>query len=165
MGEEYSTKIFLLSVVCQDGLHNGVKCENKKNQLDVHVKSIQESINALLYPLRRDKVWHMVIPSISNETSPLQCVLLGVADQSGPTPKYEEAYDPKSRLHISKGTYPNERDLIRQLDLIQAILEKHGVEVLRPHIVSNCNQIFSRDIAFVIEDCLYIKHSRSRQRN
>jgi hypothetical protein len=48
----------------------------------------------------------MLIPSISNETNPLQCVLLGVADQSGPIPKYEEAYDPKSRLHIAKGNIP-----------------------------------------------------------
>ena len=100
----------------------------------------------------------MLIPSISNETKPLQCVLLGVADQSGSTPKYEEAYDPKSRLHILKGTYPKEQDLIHQLDLMHAALEKHGVEVLRPHIVSNCNQIFSRDIAFVIEDCLFISN-------
>ena len=100
----------------------------------------------------------MLIPSISNETNPLQCVLLGVANQSGSTPKYEEAYDPKSRLHILKGTYPKEQDLIHQLDLMHAALEKHGVEVLRPHIVSNCNQIFSRDIAFVIEDCLFISN-------
>jgi N-dimethylarginine dimethylaminohydrolase len=100
----------------------------------------------------------MLIPSISNETNPLQCVLLGVADQSGPIPKYEEAYDPKSRLNIIKGTYPKEQDLIRQLDLMHATLEKHEVEVLRPQIVGNCNQIFSRDIAFVIEDCLFISN-------
>ena len=62
----------------------------------------------------------MLIPSISNETNPLQCVLLGIADQSGPTPKCEEAYDPKSRLHILKGTYPKEQDLIHQLDLMHA---------------------------------------------
>ena len=96
----------------------------------------------------------MLIPSISNETNPLQCVLLGIADQSGLTPKYEEAYDPKSRFHILKGTYPKEQDLIHQLDLMHAAFEKHGVEVIRPHVVSNCNQIFSRDIAFVVEDFL-----------
>lgn len=100
----------------------------------------------------------MLIPSISNETNPLQCVLLGIANQSGSTPNYEDAYDPKSRLHILKGTYPKEQDLIQQLDLMHAALEKHGVEVLRPQIVSNCNQIFSRDIAFVIEDCLFISN-------
>tara|TARA_B100002019_G_scaffold6390_1_gene5134 strand:+ start:138 stop:1055 length:918 start_codon:yes stop_codon:yes gene_type:complete len=100
----------------------------------------------------------MLIPSISNETNPLQSVLLGVADQSGPIPKYEEAYDPKSRFHILRGTYPKEQDLIQQLDLMHAALEKHGVEVFRPQIVSNFNQIFSRDIAFVIEDCLFISN-------
>ena len=100
----------------------------------------------------------MLIPSISNETNPLQCVLLGVADQSGPTPKYEEAYDPKSRLHILKGTYPKEKDLIHQLDLLHYALDKHGVEVLRPQIVSNYNQIFCRDIAFVVENYLFISN-------
>ena len=100
----------------------------------------------------------MLVPSISNETNPLQCVLLGIADQSGPTPKYEEAYDPKSRLHIANGTYPREQDLIRQLDLMRTTLEEHGVEVFRPQIVSNCNQIFSRDIAFVVEDLLFISN-------
>ena len=53
----------------------------------------------------------MLIPSISNETNQLLCVLLGLADQSGSIPTYDEAYDPKSRLHIAKGTYPNEIDL------------------------------------------------------
>ena len=100
----------------------------------------------------------MLVPSISNETNQLQCVLLGVADQSGPPPKYEETYDPKSRLHIAKGTYPEEQDLIDQLDLMQTALKKHGVEVLRPQIVHNCNQIFSRDIAFVVEDRLFISN-------
>ena len=100
----------------------------------------------------------MLVPSISNETNQLQYVLLGIADQSGPTPKYEEAYDPKSRLHIAKGTYPEEQDLIDQLDFMQTALKKHGVEVLRPHIVHNCNQIFSRDIAFVVEDRLFISN-------
>lgn len=100
----------------------------------------------------------MLIPSISNETNQLQYVLLGIADQSGPTPKYEEAYDPKSRLHIAKGTYPEEQDLICQLDLMHAALERHGVKVLRPQIVHDCNQIFSRDIAFVVEDCLFISN-------
>ena len=41
---------------------------------------------------------------------------------------------------------------------MHAALGKHGVEVMRPQVVSNCNQIFSRDIAFVVEDFLYISN-------
>ena len=82
--------------------------------------------------IEKDKIWHMLIPQLAMKQT-LQCVLLGVADQSGPIPKYEEAYDPKSRLHILKGTYPRTR-LIHQLDLMHAALEKHGVEVLRPQL-------------------------------
>ncbi|MCL8001077.1 hypothetical protein M8994_23070, partial [Brucella sp. 21LCYQ03] len=36
------------------------------------------------------------------------------------------------------------------------VLEKHGVEVLRPHRVENMNQIFTRDIGFVVDD-VFIK--------
>ena len=77
----------------------------------------------------------MLIPSISNETNQLLCVLLGVADQSGSTPTYDEAYDPKSRLHIANGTYPKEIDLIHQLDLMQEALQKHGVDVRKRGIM------------------------------
>ena len=101
----------------------------------------------------------MLIPSISNETNQLLCVLLGVADQSGSIPTYDEAYDPKSRLHIAKGTYPNEIDLVHQLDLMQEALQEHGVDVLRPKIVPNCNQIFSRDIAFVIDNYFLLSNA------
>ena len=100
----------------------------------------------------------MLVPSIRNETNQLLCVILGIADYSGPIPAYNQAYDPKSKLHIRQGTYPKESDLILQLDAMQDALQKHGVDVLRPKIVPNCNQIFCRDIAFVIDNYLLISN-------
>ena len=100
----------------------------------------------------------MLVPSISNETNQLTCVLLGLADVSGSNPTIDQTYDPKSRLHISQGTYPIEKDLIEQLIKMQSALESNGVEVLRPSTVHNCNQIFSRDIAFVIDDLFFISN-------
>ena len=44
--------------------------------------------------------------NVKDETSELKAVLLGTAESSGPTPKPEEAYDPKSLEHILAGTYP-----------------------------------------------------------
>jgi N-dimethylarginine dimethylaminohydrolase len=35
-----------------------------------------------------------------------------------------------------------------------AVLKKHGVQVFRPEVIPDCNQIFSRDIAFVVDNKL-----------
>jgi N-dimethylarginine dimethylaminohydrolase len=93
--------------------------------------------------------------NIKDETSRLRAVVLGTANLSGPVPKVNEAYDPKSLEHILSGTYPEESDLIRQMDGFAAVLQKYGVQVFRPEVIPGCNQIFSRDIAFVIDDKLF----------
>ena len=93
--------------------------------------------------------------NIVDETSPLKAVILGTAESCGPVPKPEEAYDPKSLEHILAGTYPKEEDMIQEMDAFAQVFEKHGVQVFRPEVLENCNQIFSRDIAFVIEDKLF----------
>lgn len=95
---------------------------------------------------------------IKDEVSQLKAVVLGTAENSGPTPRPEEAYDPKSLEHILAGTYPKEKDMIEEMEAFSNILKKYGVAVFRPEVLQNCNQIFSRDIAFVIEDKLIISN-------
>ena len=90
--------------------------------------------------------------NIQNETSRLRAVVLGIAKSNGPTPKLEEAYDPKSREHIAGGTYPKEEDMIKELNAVEEVFKKYDVTVFRPNIIKDCNQIFARDIAFVIDD-------------
>jgi N-dimethylarginine dimethylaminohydrolase len=94
--------------------------------------------------------------NINDEISPLKAVVLGTAKSSGPTPKPEEAYDPKSLEHILAGNYPKEADMIQEMEAFAAVFEKYGVKVYRPEVLEQCNQIFSRDIAFVIEDKLVV---------
>ena len=91
---------------------------------------------------------------ITDETAPLKSVVLGTAESSGPVPAPEAAYDPKSLEHILAGTYPEEADMVREMQGFVEILEKHSVQVFRPEILKDCNQIFSRDIAFVVDDKL-----------
>ncbi len=79
---------------------------------------------------------------------------MGTAQSNGPIPKPEEAYDPKSLEHILAGTYPREDDMINEMEAFAAVFEKYNIKVYRPEILTDCNQIFSRDIAFVIEDKL-----------
>lgn len=89
---------------------------------------------------------------IKNETSRLRAVVLGTAESNGPIPRIEECYDPKSIEHIKAGTYPKEADMVREMDAVAAVFQKYEVKVYRPEIIKDCNQIFSRDIAFVIGD-------------
>lgn len=93
----------------------------------------------------------MIEINIKDETSPLEAVVLGLADSFGGTPSIEEAYDPKSLEHIKAGTYPVEKDMIVEMNAFDKIFKKHKVEVFRPENIKNCNQIFARDIAFVID--------------
>ncbi|MBA6153752.1 dimethylarginine dimethylaminohydrolase family protein [Gelidibacter maritimus] len=90
--------------------------------------------------------------NIKNETSRLRAVVLGTAINNGPTPKAEDAYDPKSLEHIKAGTYPLEADMVREMEAVAKVFEKYEVTVFRPEVFEDLNQIFSRDIAFVIED-------------
>ena len=90
--------------------------------------------------------------NVNNETSRLRAVVLGIAKSNGPVPTIEECYDPKSIEHVKAGTYPKEADMILEMEAVAIVFEKYGVKVYRPELIKDCNQIFSRDIAFVIED-------------
>lgn len=92
--------------------------------------------------------------NVQDETSLLKAVVLGTAKSCGPVPSPEEAYDPKSLENILAGTYPKEADMVEEMEAFNTVLQKHGVQVFRPEVLTDCNQIFSRDIAFVIEDKL-----------
>lgn len=93
--------------------------------------------------------------NINNETSRLRAVVLGTATSNGATPTISEAYDPKSLEHILAGTYPIERDMVKEIDAFNQIFKKYNVTVYRPQRIENYNQIFVRDIGFVIEDIFF----------
>ena len=94
--------------------------------------------------------------NIKNETSGLRAVVLGTALLNGPTPKAIEAYDPKSLEHILAGTYPLEQDMVNEMEAFDKVLKKYDVTVFRPEMIENYNQIFTRDIGFVIDD-IFVK--------
>ena len=98
----------------------------------------------------------MLSLNIKNETSRLRAVVLGSAVNNGPTPTANEAYDPKSLEHILAGTYPVEADMVNEMEAFYQVFQKYGVKVFRPEMIENYNQIFTRDIGFVIDD-LFIK--------
>jgi len=92
--------------------------------------------------------------NIKNETSRLRAVILGTAKSNGGFPNVEDCYDPKSIEHVLSGTYPKEDDMMLEMEAVAEVLKKYNVQVFRPDVINSYNQIFSRDIAFVIDNIL-----------
>ncbi len=89
---------------------------------------------------------------IQNETSRLRAVILGSAMSNGGVPAIAEAYDPKSIQHIKAGTYPKEAAMVQEMEAVFNVFKKYDVQVFRPEVIEDYNQIFARDIALVIDD-------------
>ena len=92
---------------------------------------------------------------VSSETSKLRSVIIGIADSLGEKPVLSDLYDPKSIENLKKGTYPTEKDMIQELQNFVSILEKYEIKVYRPELIKDYNQIFSRDIGFVIDNFFF----------
>ena len=96
--------------------------------------------------------------NIKNETALLKSVVLGQPQSMGAVPTLEESYDAKSYHTIQNSVYPEEKDIIHEMSEFEKILKKYGVEVLRPSIIEEYNQVFARDVAFVIDDKMIISN-------
>ena len=96
--------------------------------------------------------------NIKNETGKLKSVVLGQPKSMGPDPTLEESYDAKSYHTIQHDVYPTEKDITDEMDAFEAVLRKHDVKVYRPEIIEDYNQVFARDVAFVIEDKMIISN-------
>ena len=96
----------------------------------------------------------MLQPLVKNEFTRLRSVLFGTAKSNGPVPLAEDCYDPNSLRHVISGTYPTEVDMSIEMAAVLAVFDKYNVQVFQPTVIDNYNQIFARDIAFVIEDKL-----------
>ena len=100
----------------------------------------------------------MIKINIQNEYSPLKTVILGIAKDLGPQPLEKDVYDPGSLFHIQNNSYPIEKDLLNEVDDFHGKLVKHNVDVIRPKNISDCNQIFARDLGFVISNMFFMSN-------
>ena len=96
--------------------------------------------------------------NIKNETGKLKSVVLGQPNSLGAVPNLEESYDAKSYDTLQKGIYPTEKEVVYEMSEFERILKKHDVKVFRPEIIKDYNQVFARDVAFVIEDKMIISN-------
>lgn len=90
--------------------------------------------------------------NVKNETATLKAVVLGQPGSMGKTPELGQTYDAKSYESVIKGIYPSEENVYREMSAFEKVLLKHNVQVFRPWTLENCNQVFARDVGFVIGD-------------
>ena len=96
--------------------------------------------------------------NVHSETSRLREVVLGQPYSNGPTPTLEQTYDSKSYESVLNGVYPVEKDIVAEMNAFEDILHKYDVKVYRPEIVRDCNQVFARDVGFVIDDKIIVSN-------
>ena len=94
--------------------------------------------------------------NVQNETAQLQTVVLGRAESNGANPTLDQTFDAKSYETVKNNDYPKEEDLIAEMSEFEQVLKKYNVEVLRPTLIEDCNQVFSRDVGFLIVDEFFI---------
>ncbi|MFV0304103.1 MAG: dimethylarginine dimethylaminohydrolase family protein [Moheibacter sp.] len=93
-----------------------------------------------------------MILNVKNETAKLEAVVLGIPNSMGTEPSLEETYDSKSYESVKLGKYPTETDVAFEMREFEKVLKKHGVQVFRPWVLEDCNQVFARDVGMVIDD-------------
>jgi N-dimethylarginine dimethylaminohydrolase len=96
--------------------------------------------------------------NIQNETGKLKSIVLGMPNSMGEPHTLENSYDAKSYHSLKNNIYPKESDIIFEMTAFENVLKKRGVEVYRPQLIKEYNQVFARDVAFVIEDQMIISN-------
>ena len=109
-----------------------------------------------MYNFESFKLFYVLKFSIKNEFNTLNKVILGIANDLGGIPLIQDVYDPQTRKHVLQNTFPEEDQLISELNAFKKILEKYDVDVLRPKNLKSINQVFTRDIGFVIDDVFFL---------
>ncbi len=98
---------------------------------------------------------------VRTETAPLEAVVVGLAIDEG-TAHLQN--NPKMIEHVKNGTYPGEDVLEIQVGNLVRAMQKEGVIVYRPTNVKKVNQIFTRDIGFVVDNTFVIANMKRDNR-
>ena len=96
--------------------------------------------------------------NIKNETGTLKSVVLGQPKSLGAVPTIDDSYDAKSYHSILNGIYPSEKEIIDEMSEFEKVLRKYNVQVFQPEVIPDYNQVFARDVAFVIDDKMIISN-------
>ncbi|MCG8331154.1 MAG: arginine deiminase family protein [Chitinophagales bacterium] len=98
---------------------------------------------------------------VTNETSELESVILGIGIDRGKP----RGINPMMRKHLSNNTFPTEDNICAEIKTFEDVLKQNGVMVHRPSNLPAIEQIFTRDIGFVIDDCFFISNMKHSTRS
>jgi len=99
--------------------------------------------------------------NVKNEFSSLKSVVVGIANDRG---NIVHENNPKISKYLTQGNFPHESELIEQVNNFAHKIEERGVNVLRPDNIPNQDQIFTRDISFVIGDKIIKSNMKKENR-
>ncbi len=92
---------------------------------------------------------------IENEYDRLTDVVVGNSFNFKSQINFRDLYDPISLLNYLKGKFPNKFKLQNQISIFKKVLKKYNVKIHDLDII-NANQIFTRDLGFIIRDKFFI---------
>ena len=98
------------------------------------------------------KIKFPIIPSIKSETGLITHLFIGSSKSIGPTPKLADLYDPSSKKNLIKNRFPSNFILNRQFNSFIKLLKKYEIQIYQPDNIMKCNQLFARDLGFVIDN-------------
>ena len=92
---------------------------------------------------------------ITNENHRLTDVIVGNSFNFKSNINFRDLYDPISLFYYLRGKFPNKYKLQNQISNFKKVLLKYGVKIHDLDII-NTNQIFARDLGFIIENKFFI---------
>ena len=92
---------------------------------------------------------------VNNENDKLTDVIVGNSLNFKSEINFRDLYDPISLFHYLKGTFPIKSKLQNQISQFKKVLKKYNVKIHDLDII-NTNQIFARDLGFVIEEKFFL---------
>ena len=92
---------------------------------------------------------------ITNENHQLTDVIVGNSFSFKSNINFRDLYDPISLFYYFRGRFPNKYKLQNQISNFKKVLLKYGVKIHDLDII-NTNQIFVRDLGFIIENKFFI---------
>lgn len=103
----------------------------------------------------------MIKLNVTDESSALEVVVLGIAEDRG----MPRSINPMMRKHINNKTFPSTESICREIKSLETVLINNKVQIFRPKNVTETEQIFTRDIGFVIDDYFFIANMRHSTRS
>jgi len=93
--------------------------------------------------------------NVFDENSQLKELVIGNSFNFKSNINFRDLYDPISLFHYLKGSFPNKYKLQNQISSFKKILLKYNIKIHDLEVL-NTNQIFVRDLGFIIDNKFFI---------